>query len=881
MLYRPLIACAVFVSAVLTVACKPADAQLTFSLSWGWAGDSRQDAAWWALNNIVNRYNAYGDFTGGNGSNVEAAYNPGVPTAQAGYGGWGGIIEYGGTWPNDRVTMHELDHWLGTGTFSNANGLSWDGQRTIRIIEQFDGVGARVGNDGVHFWPYGMNYDNEWSELNAQRNVALTYALRADWGIGSTANPTAWNASSVTLTADDPVGTSGFNHAGTWSDNTFAHPNADYTTGSYDIRTPNGYPSWTFAGKSLTINRRGRLLYNGWGHDGKVTIKDLIVDNAIVRHDQYDLDTFRLAGNVTLVGNGTFDAGQGNIFIESAVTGVGSLTKVGSYDLTLQAANDYAGATNINQGTLRLSPARPLADYAFESDRDNVVVNDGSGGSAMNGALAGGATIVPAGGGRSGNAVSLSGGASVDINSGITDLATDGNWALSAWIKTTTAGGSILTKHDGGWAYGNSTFYLGDGTALGSGVQPAGVRWAGGFLHATPGSTNVANGQWRHVTYVNQGGEYTIYVDGQPLSTSAAESGFGVPDIGSLVQLGVANNPGDGALNFNGLMDSVQIYDQSLSAAQVAALHQGQALGSLPSTTTVNIASGATLDLDGVTQEIAGLSGAAGSTVHLGNGGQLTVSNATDSDFAGVITGSGSLTKSGEGTLSLTGDSTFSGSTTVAAGVLELDGAIPATSVALGATLSGRGQIGGNLDLLTGANLAVEVAETSDLLEVDGTASLDGVLWVSIDPNYTPELNDTFTVLSASSLTNNLTLGGPDGSLFSLVASTATEIVLTAVSGLAGDYNNDGLVNLADYTVWRNSLGAAPGVLLNDSNGGAIGPAQYATWKANFGASLASSASSSAAQVPEPAACAILLGALLVGARIRSVQSSKVHCISS
>ena len=330
------------------------NAQLSYSLTWGWAGDGREVAANAALDNTVNRFNAYGDFTGGNGSNVEAAYNPGVPTAQANYGGWGGIIEYGGTWPNDRVTQHELNHWLGTGTYSNANGLGWDGPRTLEIFEQFEGVGARINTDGTHFWPYGLNFDSEWSELNAQRNVALTYALRADWGIGSTANPAAWNATSVSLTSSDPFDTSGFNHFSTWSDSTFAHPNADYATGAFDLRTPQGYPSWTFYGASLTVNSGGRLLYNSWGTNGTVTINNLILDGGTVRHDQFPQDRFRLNGNVTLASDSTFDAGQGNIEVSSSISGSGSLTKVGSNTMTLTSANGYSGNTNVSAGTLEL-----------------------------------------------------------------------------------------------------------------------------------------------------------------------------------------------------------------------------------------------------------------------------------------------------------------------------------------------------------------------------------------------------------------------------------------------------------------------------------------------------------------------------------------------
>ncbi|QDU57360.1 PEP-CTERM sorting domain-containing protein [Aeoliella mucimassa] len=50
-----------------------------------------------------------------------------------------------------------------------------------------------------------------------------------------------------------------------------------------------------------------------------------------------------------------------------------------------------------------------------------------------------------------------------------------------------------------------------------------------------------------------------------------------------------------------------------------------------------------------------------------------------------------------------------------------------------------------------------------------------------------------------------------------------------------GDYNDDGEVNLADYTIWRDNLGATEVTLPNDPNGGTIGTAQYDTWKSNFG----------------------------------------------
>lgn len=49
-----------------------------------------------------------------------------------------------------------------------------------------------------------------------------------------------------------------------------------------------------------------------------------------------------------------------------------------------------------------------------------------------------------------------------------------------------------------------------------------------------------------------------------------------------------------------------------------------------------------------------------------------------------------------------------------------------------------------------------------------------------------------------------------------------------------GDYNQDGTINIADYTVWRDNLGA-PDPLENDPNPGPVGQAAYDTWKEQFG----------------------------------------------
>ncbi len=67
---------------------------------------------------------------------------------------------------------------------------------------------------------------------------------------------------------------------------------------------------------------------------------------------------------------------------------------------------------------------------------------------------------------------------------------------------------------------------------------------------------------------------------------------------------------------------------------------------------------------------------------------------------------------------------------------------------------------------------------------------------------------------------------------------------------LPGDFNANGVVDTADYTVWRDNLGAGTETALNgNGNGtGGVDAADYTLWKNNFGASLPASA----AAVPEP-----------------------------
>jgi hypothetical protein len=98
---------------------------------------------------------------------------------------------------------------------------------------------------------------------------------------------------------------------------------------------------------------------------------------------------------------------------------------------------------------------------------------------------------------------------------------------------------------------------------------------------------------------------------------------------------------------------------------------------------------------------------------------------------------------------------------------------------------------------------------------------------------------------------------------------TISDFLVEQAETLAGDYNGDGIVDAADYTVWRNSLNQAGPGLAADGTGpgldgipdGIVDANDYAFWKANFGNTLGGAATSVGA-VPEPATLA--LGTVLI-----------------
>lgn len=160
----------------------PAPGPLTYQLADGhesWPADIREQIVY-AMDGAVALYNRYGTFH----KHLYANYNPGVPTAQAGYSGW---IDFGGQ-RGYRTALHEISHTLGVGTYwAWSNHLDgdghWTGTHGAAQVQTLDGAGAVITSDGTHFWPYGLNYDSEAGTEANRRHVLMVHAFRRDMDI--------------------------------------------------------------------------------------------------------------------------------------------------------------------------------------------------------------------------------------------------------------------------------------------------------------------------------------------------------------------------------------------------------------------------------------------------------------------------------------------------------------------------------------------------------------------------------------------------------------------------------------------------------------------------------------------------------------------------
>lgn len=202
---------------------------------------------------------------------------------------------------------------------------------------------------------------------------------------------------------------------------------------------------------------------------------------------------------------------------------------------------------------------------------------------------------------------------------------------------------------------------------------------------------------------------------------------------------------------------------------------------------------GGTLQTDaGITSNRAVVVTSAGGTID---------TNGFDSTLSGVINGSGDLTKAGNGILTLTGDNTLTGLTTVAGGVLNLEGTLAGSvTVNAGASLTGDGTAGS-------ATILGTIAPGNSIGELNfgGPTTLSGTAMIELDAAGAPNA-DLINVAGAVTLGGDLTvswLSAPGPGTYNIIDATS----------FSGSFANVNLPALTGSLTWDTSQLNTAGIL--------------------------------------------------------------------
>ena len=459
----------------------------------------------------------------------------------------------------------------------------------------------------------------------------------------------------------------------------------------------------------------GTLLYTGVASETTDRVIDLAGTTGGGTIDQSGGGLLKFTSDFTATGAGSktltlqgSTAGTGEIsgaIVDNGGGNTTAVTKSGTGTWTLSGINTYTGITTVSGGTLIAANTSALGE--------------------------------------------VSSGASLKLNTGTTlDLATD--TSIGAYNTTLGSGATVTIQSDLATAGTGITHTLGTLTTAGGNTLDiqAGVNVAGGSPVIAFGVTTLGGAGSSTITFNPTTADVTLTdvtgaagaVNTKTLALGGTSTGNQITGIigdggaGGDVKI-TKSNTGTWTLSgVNTYSGNTTISAGTLRLGADDVISDGVGKG--------NVSVTGTLDLNGFSDTINGLSGA-GTVDNVAGGGASTLTagnNDVTSTFSGAIqnaSGVVALTKIGTGTLTLSGANTYSGVTTINGGTLKINAANNLGDASATNTISiGGGTLeSGNGTYALGATRAITMTGAATIqvlaggvLTVDGTVNNGGNL---------------------------------------------------------------------------------------------------------------------------------------------------------
>ena len=406
-------------------------------------------------------------------------------------------------------------------------------------------------------------------------------------------------------------------------------------------------------------------------------------------------NTVDVSGRLNPLGaNGAiFDTNGNNVTFNTALSG-GELIKQGAGTLTLAADNTYTGSTIINAGTLQLGNGGTTGSIVGDVTDDAALVIDNSGAVTLPGVISGSGTLT-------------------QMGSGTTILTAD-----NTYTGGTTISAGTLQLGNGGTT-GSIVGDVTDNAALA--IDNSGTVTLPGVIAGSGTLTQMGSG----TTILTADNTYT---GGTTISAGTLQLGNGGTTgsvLGSIVDNGTLAVNQSGTVTFGNFVGGTGSFTQAGTGTTILTQNENYTGGTTISAGTLQLGNG------GTTGSILG---------NVTDDGTLAFNRSNMYTFAGIISGTGSLSQIGNGTTVLTGENTYTGGTTISSGRLQLGNGGTTGSIVGNVTDNGSlilfrsdtsvfaGVISGSGSVYEGSATTSDTVLTGDNTYTGGTTIAAGIL---------------------------------------------------------------------------------------------------------------------------------------------------------